>query len=116
LATGDDAVLVHPALVEAAGYFLPDRFRGAALRIFVDDTVPPGKREIVRETTAARLLPSLRAHPQFSNLAVLVSSDPRRGGWQVSVVALDPNLSPTGAEMSVDAVVLEGLQQALARL
>ena len=90
--------------------------RVAALRIFVDETVPLAKRNIVRETIAAILAPALKDHPHFRTLAVMVSSDPRRGGWQVSAVALDPALSPTGAEIRLDAAVLEPLESALTRL
>jgi hypothetical protein len=78
--------------------------------------VSPLKRDAVRETVAVALLRVLREHPQLADLAVLVSSDPRRGGWQVSVVVLDPALSPTGAEVPVDPVVLDGLIEALRQL
>ena len=76
----------------------------------------PAKREAVRETIALALLPVLREHPQLADLAVLVSSDPRRGGWQVSVVVLDPALSAVGAEIPLDPLVLDGLTESLRRL
>ena len=76
--------------------------------------MPAAKADRVREVVAAALAPELRAHPQFAALAVLVSSDPRRGGWQVAVVALDPALSPVGdAEVSIDPRALDALTVAL---
>ena len=78
--------------------------------------MPTAKRDAVRETVAANLLPTLSEHPLFASLAVLVSSDPRRGGWQVSVVALDPELSWSGAEIPLDPVVLDGLRAVLQQL
>jgi hypothetical protein len=82
----------------------------------LDGTVPPGKRDAARETVAGILAPVLREHPQFAHLAVLVSRDARRGGWQVDVVVLDPALSPTGTDMPLDDGVLQGMREALARL
>jgi hypothetical protein len=62
------------------------------------------------------LIPDLRGHPLFATLAAIVSYVPRRGGWQVSVVALDPQLSATAAEVTLGDIVLGGLRQALAEL
>ena len=61
-------------------------------------------------------MPVLRDHPQLSHLAVLVSADARRGGWQVSVVVLDPGLTATGGEVPMDPVVLDGVHEALRQL
>ena len=86
------------------------------MQIFVDDSVPLAKRQIVRETVAAELLPTIKGHPHFSDLAVLVSCDARRGGWQVSLVVLDPDLKWNGSVMPLDSAVLRGLRESLARL
>ena len=86
------------------------------MRIFLDRTVPLGKRDVVREVVAMALAPTLGGHPNFSSLAVLVSSDPRRGGWQVSVLVLDPALDGPTPELAVDVVALNGLHEALARI
>ena len=87
------------------------------MRIFLDRTVPPAKSDRVREVIADALIPQLRTHPQFARLAVLVSSDPRRGGWQVAVVALDPELTPVGdAEIPLDPVELDRLTTTLRQL
>jgi hypothetical protein len=82
----------------------------------VDATVPVEKREVARETVAAILAASLREHPHFADLAVLLSRHPRRGGWQIAVVALDSTLSPLAADPRIDAAVLERARLALARL
>ena len=82
----------------------------------MDGTVPPDKRDAARETVARMLALVLRGHPRFAHLAVLVSRDARRGGWQVDVVVLDPALSPTGTDMPLDDGVLQGITAALARL
>lgn len=86
------------------------------LRVFVDSTVPLDKREAARETVASMLAPALKDHPHLPQAVVLVGRDPRRGGWQVMVVALDPALSPMGADMSMDDHVMERVRDALARL
>lgn len=86
------------------------------MQIFVDDSVPLAKREIARETVAAELVPLIKGHPHFATLAVLVSCDARRGGWQVSLVVLDPELKWTGSFMPLDPAVLRGLRETLARL
>lgn len=86
------------------------------MQIFVAESVPLGKREIIRVTVGARLAPVLEDHPHFASLAVLVSCDARRGGWQVSLVALDPDLQWPGSVMPLDASVLQGLRETLARL
>jgi hypothetical protein len=84
--------------------------------VFVDDTVPVEKRDAARETVATMLAPALKEHPQFVHLAALVSRDARRGGWQVTVVALDPALSPAGAELPLESGVVDIVRDALARL
>lgn len=86
------------------------------MRVFLDRTVPAAKRDAVREAVAIGLLPALRVHPQFADLAVLVSRDARRGGWQVDVVVLDPALSPTGTALAVDPGILDELRESLRRL
>lgn len=86
------------------------------MRVFVDDSVPHSKRDAVREIVAAQLAPTLKRHSHFSRIAVLVSSDARRGGWQITVVVLDPALTPTGAELPVHDTTLDAIKQALARI
>ena len=91
-------------------------WRGQPLRVFIDGTVPLEKRDAARETVTTMLATALKGHPQFANLAALVSREARRGGWQVTVVALDPALGPLSSELPLDGMVLDSMLEALARL
>ena len=86
------------------------------MQIFCDDSVPVAKRVVARETVAAALAPALRDHPHFGSLAVLVSCDARRGGWQVTLVPLDSGLRWAASSVAVPPAVLLEVREALARL
>jgi len=86
------------------------------MQIFCDDSVPVAKRVVARETVAAALAPALKDHPLFPSLAVLVSCDARRGGWQVTLVPLDSTLRWDASTVTVSPAVLLDVREALARL
>lgn len=86
------------------------------MQIFCDESVPLAKRVIARETVAVALAPALKDHPLFTTLAVLVSCDARRGGWQVTLVPLDSGLRWEASSVSVAPAVLHDVREALARL
>ena len=114
----DPGSFCTPGLSKGCGLVHPDCTKGTNLRIFVEDSVPPTQRVLARETVAAMLGPLLKSHPQYATLAVMVSREARRGGWQVTVLALDPQLSLTGTDVhvAVDARTLDGIREALDRL
>jgi hypothetical protein len=89
------------------------RRRDDLVKILLDASVPPAKRQVVRDMASEVLIPVLRHHPQFLSMAALVQYGP--DGWDVALVTLDDGMADLVPVQGVSPHLLIAVKEMLKR-